>query len=211
MCLSLSRYDSITADIHPREGPIKDRLFCLLLVLATPAFAAISQVQSKANWSGGAASCGVMPATTTTRNHLVVFWTTWTSTSTLTATVSDGTNSYLSAVGPTLQTATSTPTSAQLFYAVIGTGTTNTITVNFTGGSASTSGCVFAEYMGLDTMYPLDSVSAGYSYSLGTAMDSGTAAPANLLVFGGGTTDTGTAGTTGLPWSVVAGPPLRSL
>jgi len=122
---------------------MKSRLFCLLLVLSTPAFAAISQVQSEANWTGGTASCAVAPTSSTTRNNLVVFWTTWTSTSTLTATASDGTtnNSYVSAVGPTLQTATSTPTSAQLFYAVIRTGTTNTITVTFTGGSASTSGC----------------------------------------------------------------------
>jgi len=140
---------------------MKSRLFCLLLVLAAPAFATISQVQSKANWSGGTASCAVIPTSGTTHPNLVVFWATWTSTSTLTVQVSDGGfNTYVSAVGPTMQSATSAPTFAQLFYAKDITGTTNTITVNFTGGSASTSGCVFVEYGGLDTMYPLDSASA---------------------------------------------------
>ena len=47
------------------------------------------------------------------------------------------------------------------------------------------------EYSGLDQSYSLDSTSAGYSYSAGTVLDSGTVTPANanLLVFGGGTTD----------------------
>jgi hypothetical protein len=144
-------------------------------------FAAISQVQSKANWSGGTASCAVTPTSGTTNKNLVVFWATWTSTSTLTAQVSDGGfNTYVSAVGPTLQSATSTPTSAQLFYAKNITGTTNQITVNFTGGSASTSGCVFVEYQGADQTYPLDSVSAGLSTSgnMTNLLDSGTVAPA---------------------------------
>ncbi len=169
---------------------MKSRVFCLLLVLATPAFAAISQVQSKANWSGGSTSCAVTPTSGTTHPNLVVFWATWTSTSTLMAQVSDGitANTYVSAVGPTMQSATSIPTFAQLFYAKNVTGTTNPITVNFTGGSASTSACVFVEYSGADTVAPLDSVSEAISNSgsASNALDSGTASPANasLLVFG---------------------------
>jgi hypothetical protein len=57
------------------------------------------------------------------------------------------------------------------------------------------AGVVVAEYSGADTMYPLDSVSAGYSTSGNPTnlLDSGTVAPANsnLLVFGGGTWDGG--------------------
>jgi hypothetical protein len=177
---------------------MKGRLFCLLLALANPAFATISQVQSKAQWSGGTTSCSVTPSSKTTSGNLVVFWATWTSTSTLTANVSDtNVNTWYSAVGPTLQSATSIPTSAQLFYAKSITGTTNPVTVTFSGGSASTSGCMFVEYSGLDTNYPLDSISAGYSTSGNPTgvLDSGTVAPANanLLVFGGGTSNTGTA------------------
>jgi hypothetical protein len=57
---------------------------------------------------------------------------------------------------------------------------------------------VIVEYSGLDTNYPLDSVSAGYSTSGNPTglLDSGTVAPgnSNLLVFGGGTSDNGTTG-----------------
>ena len=62
-------------------------------------------------------------------------------------------------------------------------------------GTATTASCVAVEYSGADIYYPLDSASAGYSYTAGSTLDSGTSAPANasLLVFGGGTSDTGTA------------------
>jgi hypothetical protein len=112
----------------------------------------------------------------------------------LTASVADSPsfgNNFVSAVGPTLQVGSNT--AAQIFYVAglksPGTGL-DTLTVTFSG-SASTSGCVFVEYQGADPKYPLDSVSAGYSYGAGSLLDSGTAAPANanLLVFGGGTTD----------------------
>jgi hypothetical protein len=113
---------------------------------------------------------------------------------------------FPSAVGPTLQSAASTPTSAQIFYAEnitgSGVGHNDTVTVTFTcvsscgSPSISAGGIVAVEYSGLDQNYPLDSVSAGYSYSAGSYLDSGTAAPANanLLLFGGGTSDAGTAG-----------------
>jgi hypothetical protein len=177
-----------------QEIPTKNFFFSLVLVLAAPAFASIAQVQSKANWSGGATSCTVTPTSGTNNQNLAVVWTLWTSTSALTASVSDiGVNTWYSAVGPTLQSTSNT--SAQLFYAKNITGTTNPITVTFSGGSASSSGCVFVEYSGLDQNYPLDNASAAYSYSAGSLLDSGAVAPANanLLVFGGGIIDTGTA------------------
>jgi len=68
-------------------------------------------------------------------------------------------------VGPTLQSAASTPTNAQIFYAanIIGSGVghNDTVTVTFTCVSSCTSpsitagGIVAVEYSGLDTMYPL--------------------------------------------------------
>ena len=128
-------------------------------------------------------------------------WTYWTTSgaNNLSASVKDfygnGVGSppfYSSAVGPTVQSAASSPTAAQIFYAkdtTSGSGG-DVVTVTYSG-SASTSGCVVVEYQGADRNYPLDSVSAGYGYNAGTLLDSGTAAPANanLLVFGGGTTD----------------------
>jgi hypothetical protein len=84
-----------------------------------------------------------------------------------------------------------------MFYAKnITGGGSDTVTVTFSSAPSS-SNCVIVEYSGLDQNYPLDSVSAGYSTSGNptSLMDSGTVAPANanLLVFGGGTSDTGTA------------------
>jgi hypothetical protein len=118
-------------------------------------------------------------------------------------------NSYLSAVGPTLQPSASTPTSAQIFYAKNIQNLHNqsdTVTVAFSGtGTISAAGVVIVEYSGLDPNYPLDSVSAGYSYSASNLLDSGNVAPANsnLLLFGAGTSDAGTAQAAGLPWTVV--------
>jgi len=146
--------------------------------------------------------------------HLLAVWTFWQSTSTYTAQITDSQNNgtgnppvFPSAIGPTLQSATSTPTSAQIFYAAnitgSGVGHNDTVTVTFTCTSTPTicasatvpsAGVVAVEYSGADQNYPLDSVSAGYSYSVGGYMDSGTAAPANanLLVFGGGVNDNNT-------------------
>jgi hypothetical protein len=92
--------------------------------------------------------------------------------------------SSVSAVGPTLQLAASTPTTAQLFYAKDINPTTlgDQITVTYscpyspepppTGNPACTTtpsitlaGVVVAEYGGADQNYPQDSVSAGYSTS----------------------------------------------
>jgi len=88
-------------------------------------------------------------------------------------------------------------------------GGADTVTVTLTGLSGTSVpsfGMVMAEYSGLDTVAPLDSVSEAISNSgspSGT-LDSGTASPANanLLVFGGGNGDNGSA-TTGVPWTTI--------
>src|SRR4029077_5658776 len=98
------------------------------------------------------------------------------------------------AVGPTIQSASNT--AGQIFYAAnINGGSPDTVTEKF-NSAPSSSNCVIAEYSGADQNYPLDSTSAGYSYSAGGLLDSGTVAPANanLLLFGGGTSSAGTAG-----------------
>jgi hypothetical protein len=111
-------------------------------------------------------------------------------------------NNFVSAVGPTLQV--NSNTAAQIFYvkSLLSPGTgldklTVTYSLNGTATNANSSGCVFVEYQGADPNNPLDSVSAGYGYAKGSLYDSGTAAPsnANLLVFGGGTSDATIGGT----------------
>jgi hypothetical protein len=159
-----------------------------LLLFATPALATITQVQSNATWGTPNTTTCTVGLTNTTHPNLLVVWATW-SPSSLTASVNDqpNTNSFPSAVGPTVQSASNT--AAQIFYSKSIHGTTSdNIQINFSGGTASTASCVAVEYSGADQNYPLDSVSAGYGYSAGSYMDSGTAAPANanLLVFGGG-------------------------
>jgi hypothetical protein len=144
---------------------------------------------------------------------LIAVWTTWQSSVTLTATVADGFGNYASAVGPTQQPtqASGVPANAQIFYLkTTGTGgIMDTVTVTLTGPSGTpvpSFGMVMAEYSGLDTLNPLDSVSEAISNSgspSGT-LDSGTTSPANanLLVFGGGDSDNGSA-TTAVPWTTI--------
>jgi hypothetical protein len=173
--------------------------------LALPASAAIQQVQSGANWScsgsGSQVTCQVpLNTQSTTTHNLLAVWTFWQSIFPYaigTNGVQDSPgNTFYTAVGPTLQSVSNT--SAQVFYAKNITGTTppakDTITVTYTcpssctNPSISSAGAVVVEYSGLDQYYPLDSVSAGYSYTAGSLLDSGTVAPANanLLAFGGG-------------------------
>jgi len=179
----------------------------VIILLSLPASATILQVQSAAKWSCSGTSCAQLFTLQPPAYHnLVVVWTFWQSTSTFTASVADTLgmcnnvpcNSYLSAVGPTLQSSAST--SAQIFYAKNFYNPNQlpvTVTVTFSGtGTISAAGVVIVEYSGADRNYPLDSVSAAYSYSPGNALDSGTAAPANanLLVFGAGIADVNTSG-----------------
>jgi len=183
---------------------VKKWALCAILLMTLPAFATIANVQSNAKWTCTGTSspitCFVVLTTQpTTTGNLLAVWTFWQSASTYTATVADSqhngnptTLTYLSAVGPTLQSTSNT--SAQIFYAAnitgSGVGHNDTVTVTFTCVSTCTSpsitagGIVAVEYSGADIYNPLDSVSAGYSYTTGTAMDSGTGAPANanLLV-----------------------------
>jgi hypothetical protein len=185
-----------------------------VLFLTLPALATISNVQSNANWScaslsGSAVTCTVNTTTHTTLGNLLAVWTFWQPGAfPYTAAVRDSPNSppnnFVSAVGPTAQSA-STFTNAQIFYAANiqpSTGA-DTITVTFTcpstvtacGSSPSISqaGVAVVEYSGADQSYPLDSASAGYSTTgnMTNLLDSGTVAPANsnLLVFGAGFAD----------------------
>ncbi len=183
----------------------KHVLRCIVLLLASPVFATIAPVQSQHNWSGSGTSCAVTFTSFPANNDLIVVWTSWAVTSgpnSITASVTDSlhngdptTHLFPSAVGPTIQSASST--ASQIFYAKsITGGSTDMVTVTFSSAPSS-SNCVIAEASGADLTNPLDSVSAGYS-TVGnptTLLDSGTVAPANanLLLFGGGTSDTGTA------------------
>ena len=192
----------------------------VIVFFASQAFATISYVQSAAKWTCSGSGVNVpvicyvdLTTQPTSNKNLLAVWTLWRTTFPYSASVQDsklnGVDGYFqSAVGPTLQSATSTPTSAQIFYAAniegSGIGQYDRITVTFTCPTAnsicnnssnppsiSSAGVVGVEYSGADTVAPLDSVSEAISNSAGTLMDSGTAAPANasLLMFGGGFTD----------------------
>ena len=188
-----------------------------VLLLTAPAFSAISQQRAASSWTcSGTVTGGILQCqqifTTTGRGDLIAVWTTWQSSVTLTATVADGFGNYTSAVGPTQQPtqASGVPANAQIFYLKnIGGNTQDTVTVTLTGPSGTSVpafGMVMAEYSGLDTVSPLDSVSEAISNSSSPSgtLDSGTASPANanLLVFGGGNGDNGSA-TTGVPWTTI--------
>jgi len=188
---------------RPAEGRMKTLSLWVIILLSLSASATILQVQSAAKWSCSGTSCA-QPFTLQppAYHNLVVVWTFWQSTSTFTALAADNLlcqgnpcNTYLSAVGPTLQSSASTPTSAQIFYAKNFYNLNNlpvTVTVNFSG-SVTSAGVVIVEYSGADPNYPLDSVSEAISNSTSpsNALDSGTASPANasLLVFGAGVVD----------------------
>jgi len=96
---------------------------CVILLLTLPAFATISNIQSNANWScsnaGNSITCVVTLTTQPTMTgNLLAVWTFWQSVFPYTASVDDhttGNNTWYSAVGPTLQSASST--SGQIFYA----------------------------------------------------------------------------------------------
>ena len=168
---------------------------CVLFLLVLPASATISYVRSNATWSGGTTSCSVSLLTTGSPD-LVVAWGEWQTSgpNTVTATATQGQTgkTILSAVGPTVQSASNT--AAQIFYVPNITTGGETVTLTFGGtGTVTSSACVIVEYSGADVNYPLDSVSAGYSTSGNptSLLDSGNAAPANsnLMVFAGGVAD----------------------
>jgi len=176
----------------------KHALSCVVvLLLASPVLATITKQQSAALWNQTSTTTCAQPFGNNTGAHnLIVVWTSWQSTSTFTASVNDSfptQDIFASAVGPT-QSASSTPTTAQIFYAPNINGGSDTVTVTYSGtGTVSSASCVIVEYSGADENYPLDSVSVGHSTSGNptTFLDSGAAAPANsnLLVFAGGVAD----------------------
>jgi hypothetical protein len=187
----------------------------VVLVLTVPAFATIAPVQHSPLASvSNSSTCSPNLSSSTIAGDLLVVWATWTPGNTVSITTvfdQQTLNSFPSAVGPTLQANASPQIGAQIFYAKNIHGNTggDNITVQFSG-TATTASCVAVEYSGADQNYPLDSVSAGHSYSAGSLLDSGTVAPANanLLVFGAGATDSSstlflTVGNTGFA-SIVA-------
>jgi len=141
---------------------------CALLLLASPAFATIMQQRSNFKWTcSGTVTGGMLQCqqnfTTTGPNDLIAVWTTWQSSVTLTATVSDTlpNTQYISAVGPTQQPtqASGVPANAQIFYlrSTGPVGGADTVTVTLTGLSGTSVpsfGMVMAEYSGLDTVAP---------------------------------------------------------
>ena len=169
--------------------------FALWFVLFSilPASAQISYVRSNAQWSGGTSSCAVGLSTTSATDMFAV-WGEWQTSGANTVTVTTATDSHFnalpSALGPTVQP--SGNIAAQIFYLANIPGGSDTVTLTFSG-TVTASACVIAEYTGADLVNPVDSVSAGYSYSAtpGTALDSGAAAPANpnLVVFAAGIVD----------------------
>jgi hypothetical protein len=128
---------------------------CLLFAL--PAFATISQRQSPVSqWNSSPSStCIATLGAGYTPGDLIAVWTFWStgsSANNLMASVKDQVtgppaNTYVSAVGPTLQTASNT--AAEIFYVASAqshSGTdmiTVTFSVNGTATNATTSGCVF--------------------------------------------------------------------
>jgi len=150
---------------------------CIILFFSVPAVATIAQQRSAASWGCAGttnAVTGQITCTanfsTTGANDLIAVWTTWESAYTLTATVADSyptQNIYVSAVGPTVQPTQASgngPTSGQIFYAkkIQGGGDTVIVTLTISPAQAvsvPSFGMVIAEYSGLDTVNPLDSVS----------------------------------------------------
>ena len=121
-------------------------LCCVVLLLASPVLAQIMKQQSAAKWNQtNTTMCQVPFGNSTGAGNLIVVWTTWqdTNTTTFTATVADSPshNPYASAVGPTLQSAASTPTSARIFYAKSIAGGSDTVTVTYSG-TVSSASCV---------------------------------------------------------------------
>jgi hypothetical protein len=103
--------------------------FLVLFLLALPASGTITNVQSNSKWtcsgSGASVACYQTFSLATSNNDLIAVWTFWQAPNgsggvfPYTATVADDViptnNTYYSAVGPTLQSASNT--SGQIFYA----------------------------------------------------------------------------------------------
>jgi len=184
---------------------VKKYALSVVLLLALPAVSQIVDVQNASNFLCSGSTCQVILSTQphTTQHNLIAVWTYWQSSGAYTASVSDSPgNTFYSAVGPTLQSASSPPINAQIFYArnINPSAVHDTVTVTFNGVSGTISaGGVAVEYSGLDLVNPLDSVSAASSQSTGLLLDSGFAALSSTTVvaFGGGLTDSNYTPTVG--------------
>jgi hypothetical protein len=206
------------------EVALKIYTLSAVLLLALPAFAQIADVQNASNFACSGSTCQVILSTQphTTLHNLIAVWTFWQSSSVpaYTASVFDSNslNTFYSAVGPTLQSASSPPISAQVFYARNINPSTghDAVTVTFSGGTGSISaGAVAVEYSGLDRGNPLDDVSAGYSNSgsPGSMFDSGWAplglvpptsgSNQNVLIFGAAVADASGTPTVGSNFTLV--------
>lgn len=172
----------------------------LLFLLTLPASATISYVRSAANWTGTSSTECDVSLGTTGAGDLLAVWAEWQTSSgpntvTITTTQDAQSNTLNSAVGPTVQSVSNT--AAQVFYVKSILSGGDGVKLNFSGTVAS-SACVTVEYSGADTMYPLDSASAGYSTATNPTglLDSGNVAPANsnLMVFAGGIADNTSTG-----------------
>jgi hypothetical protein len=177
---------------------VKKYALSVVLLLTLPAFATITDVQSNSNFACTSSPCSVTLNTQphTTAGNLIAIWVLWQSSSAYTVNGvkdSNSQNNFVSAVGPTVQSVSSPPISAQIFYApnIHPSPAHDQVTVTFSGSGSISAGVVAVEYSGLDQNFPLDSTSAGFSHNPGSQPDSGSAAPANanLLVFGGATND----------------------
>lgn len=154
---------------------------CILFLLALPASATISYVRSATTWSGGTSECDVSLGTTN-QGDMMVVWAEWQTsgpnTVTITTTSDNQGKPLPSAVGPTVQSQSNT--AAQIFYVANIPANGDGVKLKFGGtGTVVSSACVIVEFSGADPKYPLDSASAGYSYSASEFLDSGNAAPAN--------------------------------
>ena len=119
------------------------RLLSVFFLLALPAAAAISKVQSAATWNTTSTTTCTVALTNTTLHNLLVVWATWSPTSVTVLKVVDAnnTNPFPSAVGPTAQSASNT--AAQIVYQnnIRGTTGTDNVVVTFSGGTATTASC----------------------------------------------------------------------
>jgi len=174
-------------------------LSCIVLtivLLTTAAVASVSTWQSGATWNSSSGCSVALSSKAVQANDLIVIWVAW-SPSTVTIAlpyIDSNSDTFVSAIGPTIQPSiTTSGTAAQILYAKkVNAASSETFIIPFSS-TPSTASCAAVEYQNADTLYPLDSVSAGYSSSGNQTglLDSGTVAPANsnLMIFAAGMAD----------------------
>jgi hypothetical protein len=113
-------------------------LSCMFALATMPVFAQIMDVQKNSSWtSSPSTTCIVTLSSIPAASHLIVVWTDWRTSTPNNLTVSQiidtQGNKFLTAVGPTVQSASKT--AAQTFYVVSNgnTGTSYKATVTYSG------------------------------------------------------------------------------